>query len=260
MIGWDVFLWFGGAAVLFSALASIMSMLSFRKIAIVSGLISILILLTYIAGFWIALDRPPLRTTGETRLWYSFFASVAGLLTYVRWRYKWIISFSTVLSTVFILLNILKPEIHDQTLMPALQSVWFIPHVTVYMFSYSLLGCAFLISLVVLSSRKNIDRCMQMMSAADTLIYIGAAFLTFGMLSGALWAKQAWGHYWSWDMKETWALITWLCYMLYIHLRLLRRGNCSIWCILLIFAFVCLQMCWWGVNLLPAAKDSMHVY
>ncbi len=48
------------------------------------------------------------------------------------------------------------------------------------------------------------------MAAADTLVYIGTAFLTFGMLSGALWAKEAWGHYWNWDPKETWALITWL--------------------------------------------------
>ena len=181
---------------------------------------------------------------------------VSGLATYLRWGYKWILPFSSVLSTVFILLNILKPEIHDQTLMPALQSPWFIPHVTVYMFSYSLLGCSFLIALYSLI--KGSDE--KMMKAADTLVYIGTAFLTFGMLSGSIWAKQAWGHYWAWDPKETWALITWLGYILYIHLRILKKGQANILCILLIFAFVCLQMCWWGVNLLPAAENSMHIY
>lgn len=54
------------------------------------------------------------------------------------------IVFSTVVGAVFAIINILKPEIHDQSLMPALQSPWFVPHVTVYMFSYSVLGCAFI--------------------------------------------------------------------------------------------------------------------
>ena len=164
-------------------------------------------------------------------------------------------SFSTVLSTVFILLNLLKPEIHDQTLMPALQSPWFIPHVTVYMFSYSLLGCAFLIGVVRLFKKDD-----ELFRAADTLVYIGVAFLTFGMLSGSIWAKSAWGHFWNWDPKETWALITWLVYLLYIHLSFYRRNNVKLWCCLLIFAFACLQMCWWGINFLPSAADSIHVY
>jgi ABC-type transport system involved in cytochrome c biogenesis permease subunit len=213
------------------------------------------VLAVFICGLWIELDRPVLRTTGETRLWYSFFAIIAGLFTYIRWKYKWILSFSTVLSTVFILLNVLKPEIHDQTLMPALQSPWFIPHVTVYMFSYSLLGCAFLIGLVRIFRKSD-----ELFNAADTLVYIGTAFLTFGMLSGAIWAKEAWGHFWSWDPKETWALVTWLVYLLYIHLRLYRKGSAGLYCFLLIFAFACLQMCWWGINYLPSAADSVHVY
>ena len=140
-------------------------------------------------------------------------------------------------------------------LMPALQSPWFIPHVTVYMFSYSLLGCAFLIGVVRLF--KDSD---ELFSAADTLVYIGVAFLTFGMLSGSIWAKAAWGHFWNWDPKETWALITWLVYLMYIHLRLYRRGSVKLLCILLIFAFACLQMCWWGINFLPSAAESVHVY
>lgn len=254
-MSWEVFIYFACSAIACAVVSSVMSLCSRRRLAIVSELLSIVLLGVFICGLWLSLDRPPLRTTGETRLWYSFFASVAGLFTYIRWKYKWILSFSTVLSTVFILLNLLKPEIHDQTLMPALQSPWFIPHVTVYMFSYSLLGCAFVIALVRLF-KKNDD----LFSAADTLIYIGVAFLTFGMLSGAIWAKSAWGHFWNWDPKETWALVTWLVYLLYIHLRLYKKGGAGLLCFLLIFAFACLQMCWWGINYLPSAQDSIHVY
>ena len=254
-MGWDVFIYFAAASVGCSVVASALAFAGRRKGALAMASAGVCALACFICVIWISLERPPLRTMGETRLWYSFFASLAGLFTYIRWRYKWILSFSTVLSSVFIMLNLLKPEIHDQTLMPALQSAWFIPHVTVYMFSYSLLGCAFLLAVVRLFRDGG-----GLLDAADTLVYIGTAFLTFGMLSGAIWAKSAWGHFWSWDPKETWALATWLCYLLYMHLRLYRKGSDRLLCFLLIFAFACLQMCWWGINFLPSAQGSIHVY
>lgn len=255
MMGWDLFIYFAIASVCASLAASAFAWFGYRKIVISCAALASLILAGFICVLWVSLGRPPLKTMGETRLWYSFFAGIAGLFTYLKWRYRWILSFSTVLSTVFILLNILKPEIHDEALVPALQSPWFIPHVTVYMFSYSLLGCAFLIGLTGLFKNEHTS-----LSAADTLVYIGVAFLSFGMLSGAIWAKSAWGHFWSWDPKETWALITWLAYLLYIHLRLYRKGSVRLLCFLLIFAFACLQMCWWGLNYLPTAAGSVHVY
>ena len=265
---WELFIWFGICSAFMSAVGAVSALcandhwsassLKYRKrraFAIGSSVVSILVLAAFIVLMWISLGRPPMKTMGETRLWYSFFALLSGLFTYLRWRYRWILSFSAVLATVFIVLNILKPEIHDQSLMPALQSPWFIPHVTVYMFSYSLLGCSFLMA--VFGLFKSGDK---MLDAVDTLVCIGTAFLTFGMLSGAIWAKEAWGHYWSWDPKETWALVTWLCYMMYIHLRLMGRTSRKGLCLLLIFSFLCLQMCWWGVNYLPSAQDSIHVY
>lgn len=268
MVTWEIFIWFASAAIAFAFAAAVVSLCAndhwsasslryrrFRRISIFLSVVSVAVLAAFIAGLWVSLERPPLRTMGETRLWYSFFALAAGLLTYVRWRYRWILSFSAVLASVFMILNVLRPEIHDQTLMPALQSGWFIPHVTVYMFSYSLLGCAFLMALAGLFGKGK-----DVMSTADTLVYLGTAFLTFGMLSGSLWAKEAWGHYWAWDPKETWALITWLCYVLYIHLRVMGRGSRAAQCLLLIFAFACLQMCWWGINYLPTAQDSIHIY
>lgn len=253
-MAWDIFIWFGMVAMLLSA-GGALSAFRHRGAAVALTSLSVLVMSAFIVLLWVSLGRPPLKTMGETRLWYSFFALLSGLFTYLRWHYRWILSFSTVLATVFVVINILRPEIHDQSLMPALQSPWFIPHVTVYMFSYSLLGCAFLIAVFGLFRKGD-----EMMDAADTLVYIGTSFLTFGMLSGAIWAKEAWGHYWSWDPKETWALITWLCYVLYIHLRLMGRGSCRSLCLLLIFSFLCLQMCWWGVNYLPSAQDSVHVY
>lgn len=223
------------------------------------NLAGLLIFLSFIIGLWISLERPPMRTLGETRLWYSFFLPVAGIVTFARWRYRWILSFSTLLSAVFIGINLLKPEIHSKTLMPALQSPWFAPHVIVYMMAYAVLGAAAIAAMYGLVRKKQPDPVF--VSLCDNLVYVGTAFLTIGMLFGALWAKEAWGHYWSWDPKETWAASTWLGNLLYIHFRLYHAGKLrpALW--LLLGAFLLLQVCWFGVNYLPSAKGtSVHTY
>lgn len=95
----------------------------------------------------------------------------------------------------------------------------------------------------------------------DDLANVGLSFMTLGMLMGALWAKEAWGHYWSWDPKETWAAITWLTYLIYIHYRRYKPHNLrpALWT--LIISFCLLQMCWWGINYLPSAQgSSVHTY
>lgn len=257
MISWNIFPLFALITALLATTSAGLALRTSRlsRTSVLCMLLAIAVLGAFIVGLWMSLQRPPLRTMGETRLWYSFFMLVAGLFTYLRWHYRWILSFSTLMAVVFLVINWLKPEIHDQSLMPALQSIWFIPHVTVYMFSYSMLGCAFLVALHGLVTRK-----IAGLLVADRLVYTGLAFLTVGMLTGALWAKEAWGHYWSWDPKETWAAITWMCYLLYLHLRLLGKGGVRLLCSVLVVAFLSLQMCWYGVNYLPSAEQSVHTY
>ena len=219
------------------------------------------IFMAFIVGMWVSLERPPLRTMGETRLWYSFFLPVAGIITYIRWRYKWILSFSTVMSLVFICINLFKPEIHNKTLMPALQSPWFAPHVIVYMFAYAMLGAGAVVAVYLLVRSRKTAIEPGVMNLCDNLVYVGTAFLTIGMLFGALWAKEAWGHYWSWDPKETWAAATWLGNLLYIHFRFQKNKQYRSALGILVFSFILLQVCWFGVNYLPSAQgNSVHVY
>ena len=255
---WESFIYFAICAVLLWVAGSYQAWKDKAKSAYALTILGLGVFFAFILSMWISLERPPLRTMGETRLWYSFFLPLAGLLVYSRWRYKWILSFSTLLSVVFICVNLLKPEIHSKTLMPALQSPWFAPHVIVYMFAYALLGAAAVMAVYLLVRRRWSQ---QEAEITDNLVYVGLAFLTFGMLFGALWAKEAWGHYWSWDPKETWAAITWLAYLVYIHFRLYRPQQLTPALWMLIICFVLLQMCWWGINDLPSAQgSSVHTY
>ena len=256
IIGWNIFAGVAALTAAFAAAGAGVALYrkNYSSVAMVLSLAALFVLGGFIVAFGITLGRPPMRTMGETRLWYSFFMLLAGTITYARWRYRWVLSFSTIMASVFMIINIVRPEIHDATLMPALQSVWFVPHVAVYMFSYSLLGCATLLAVYQFFTRNDLYE------AIDRLIYAGVAFFTIGMLTGALWAKEAWGEFWSWDAKESWAAVTWMLYMLSIHLRLMGKTDKRLNGIVLIVAFLALQMCWYGVNYLPSATESIHIY
>ena len=259
-MSWNTFLIYA----LLSALCWIVGVwLAFRdkrKAALSFSILGSAVFLLFIIGMWVSLERPPLRTMGETRLWYSFFLSVVGIILYGRYNYKWVLSFGTLMSLVFIAVNLFKPEIHSKTLMPALQSWWFVPHVIAYMFSYAMMGAVTLFALFLWFRKCPDEASDKEMAVCDGLVRIGWAFLTMGMTMGALWAKEAWGDYWTWDPKETWAFATWLSYLLYLHLRpsYKNRNVLFAW---LVFSFILLQMCWWGINFLPAAQGaSIHTY
>ena len=257
---WSYFIIFAVVSVVLWAIGAWAAWRNRRILAFGTTGLGLVIFFSYILIMWMTLERPPLRTMGETRLWYSFFLPLAGIIVFSRWQYKWILSFSTLLATVFVCVNIFKPEIHSKTLMPALQSPWFAPHVIVYMMAYALLGAAVVMSVYLLFFKKGTDTDKEM-EITDNLAYVGLSFMTLGMLMGALWAKEAWGHYWSWDPKETWAAITWLAYLVYVHYRQYRPRivRPALW--VLIIAFILLQMCWWGINYLPSAQGvSVHTY
>ena len=259
-MSWSSFLIYALGAALCWIMGAFLAFREKRNWALGVSALGSVVFLSFIIGMWFELERPPMRTMGETRLWYSFFLSVIGWVVYARYNYKWILSFSTLMSVVFVCRNLFKPEIHSKTLMPALQSVWFVPHVIVYMFSYAMMGAATLFSAYLWFRKTPAEATDEEMSVCDGLVRIGWAFLTLGMTMGALWAKEAWGDYWTWDPKETWAFATWISYLLYLHLRPAYK-NRQVLFFWLSISFVFLQMCWWGINFLPSVQGtSVHAY
>ncbi|OGR85351.1 MAG: c-type cytochrome biogenesis protein CcsB [Elusimicrobia bacterium RIFCSPLOWO2_01_FULL_54_10] len=147
-------------------------------------------------------------------------------------------------------------------LMPALQSIWMAIHVPVMFISYSAFAVAFAVGIVYLLQERELkSRHPGVMSGSlpdletlDLLIYrlIGWGFplLTLGVILGARWAYDAWGRYWGWDAKETWALITWFTYAIYLHMRLVMSWKGRKTVILSVIGFGVVIFTYIGVNYL----------
>ncbi len=174
-------------------------------------------------------------------------------------------------------------------LVPALRSSWLVMHVSVIMVSYAALLVGSLLSLAVLVTdrgealelrsssigsggfRQSVgvgnDGVLQLQSIQlstteqlDSLSYrtitVGFLMLTVGIVSGAVWANEAWGSYWSWDPKETWALICWLVYAAYLHTRLSRGWQGRRPALVAVVGLVVIAVCYIGVNLLGIGLHS----
>lgn len=218
-----------------------------------------ILLLTLVAWLWISLGRPPIRTLGETRLLYAAWLPAIAFFADWRWKTRILLTPMAGMALLFILLNLALPEMRQKALMPALQSAWFVPHVVVYMASYAALALSSAVAGVLLIRRHmgKVDDDATL-ALPTRLLWLGFPMLTAGLVIGAFWAKGAWGHYWTWDPKETWAFLTWAFYLIPLHQRYQRGETHSLWMPLLGFPIVLL--CWFGVNYLPTATQSVHTY
>ena len=190
----------------------------------------------------------------------------------------------TVAFACFVLPDDLKLS---SNLVPALRSSWLVMHVSVVMLSYAALIIGSLLSATVLfvnkskplqirssstgiggfkiSNNYSLDDLMDPIEFShseelDTLSYrsilIGFVLLTLGLISGAVWANEAWGTWWSWDPKETWAFISWLFYAAYLHMRISKGWQGRKPALLASTGFLVVLVCYLGVNFLGIGLHS----
>lgn len=181
----------------------------------------------------------------------------------------------------------LPPEMRIITgLAPSLQSNWLMMHVSVMMLSYGTLILGSLLCLLFLLLNRNVlkqpdikplsaasvsietsEKIIESKSLSKSLLEIidiwsyrliglGFPFLTLGIISGAVWANEAWGAYWSWDPKESWALITWLTFAIYLHARLIKGWSGQKTATIGSIGFVIIWVCYLGVNFLGKGLHS----
>ena len=203
-----------------------------------------------------------------------------------------------VVTIVFTVITLAK--INFGTLMPALSSAWFIPHIGVYMIAYSLLAVASVLGIVVmiqdrlrlrikderLNSNDSENSETKVISPSSCVLHpssqprqvealrhllmgllqTSSCLLLIGMLCGAVWAKQAWGDYWTWDPKECWAMATWMLTLIGMHLKTksdnpkVQKTMLVLLLVFVLLSFAAMQMTWYGVNYLPSAELSLHTY
>lgn len=220
-----------------------------------------LAMMALLGTLWLSYGRPPFKTLGETRLWY---AALLPLLSFVfAWRFhlKWLLPFSFGMASLFLMINVIHPEVYDKTLAPALQSLWFVPHVVVYIVGYALLAAGFLVAFKeFIEVYKLREVSQEHLWRMDDILRIGFFFLSAGLVFGAFWAKEAWGHYWTWDPKETWAFISWGFFLFYFHFRFWYPQKKKSAVFIVLGSFLVLLVCWFGLNYMAIGQNSVHTY
>lgn len=205
--------------------------------------------------------RLPLANQFEFASGFAWSAAIMGLVLYLKLRQEWTLTISMPVAFLVLSYAAFQPmQITD--LMPALRSTWFALHIGSATFSYASfaiaggMGAQYLL-LLHRGHAQNETKMKQTDYMSYRLICLGFLLLTVVILSGAIWAEQAWSRWWSWDPKETWALITWILYAIYLHqrMRMKWQGKRMAW--FAVIAVFCVLFTFAGVNkLLP----GLHSY
>lgn len=235
---------------------------------------------------WITQGYFPLSNLYESLIFLSWGISIIHLLIESKTKSRLIGAISTPLMfflSGFSSLTLPTEMQKALPLVPSLQSNWLMMHVSMMMVSYatlilgsllSILYLAFLffkeqptINTLIVDQTSSSNSPTLLVSSKSSLletvdiwsyriIGLGFPFLTIGIISGAVWANEAWGSYWSWDPKETWALITWLTFAIYLHSRLLKGWQGRQAAILGSCGFFVIWICYLGVNFLGKGLHS----
>lgn len=187
-----------------------------------------------IAGHW------PLTNRYEVALCISWSILAIYLLLEVSWRQRGTGGYVLAIALIMMVYAQTRPA--DERiifpLLPVLRSIWLQIHVLCTLIAYGAFGVAAGLALARLMKRgtnedspEKLIPAVQIERNMDRSVALGFPWLTLGILTGAIWAQNAWGRYWGWDVKEIWALVTWLWYLMVFHVRSLRtwRGRRSAW-------------------------------
>ncbi|MCR5761317.1 MAG: c-type cytochrome biogenesis protein CcsB [Sphaerochaetaceae bacterium] len=181
-------------------------------------------------------------------------------------RYRFYVMGAFVSPVIFLLIGYAAMQSREvRDLMPALRSNWLGIHVSTAIIAYGAFGVAFVLGIIFLLRDKLkekgfLDQHIPEKEKLDLIEYrsvaLGILFLSFTIITGSIWAERAWGSYWSWDPKETWSLITWLIYAVYLHLRIRRGYQGKSAAIFAVAGFICVLFTYVGVNTLIPGLHS----
>ena len=249
-----------------SLLLAIVSTLSLnngkqKKTRLVSSVLTWVMLIhttLLLALRWYVSGHLPMSNGYETMQFMAWATLIVTLV--MQKRFLPVKQFGPLLSSFALLVAMItdgNPQITQ--LMPVLQSPLLSVHVMVIMFSYALFGLTALIGLqgLIAHHRKQEEKEQQLAALSQFLLYPAVALIAIGIFIGAIWANVSWGRYWSWDSKETWALITMLIYSVPLHADIKWLRNAQHMHIYMLLAFLSVLMTYFGVNYF---LSGMHSY
>lgn len=202
-----------------------------------------------------------LTSTYESLLFYSAFIMIlaVGYRLQRKIPYSRIIAFGSTVGALVMAAIASSPLLPKEVLppIPALRSLWLVIHVALSFVGEAFFVISFAAALAFLLTKDG-KRKAEYDRITYTAVAVGYPVFTAGaLIFGAIWAEQAWGRWWSWDPKETWALITWLVYTLYLHVRLIMKKKDAAASWIAVIGFLCTVFTFFGVNyLLP----GLHSY
>lgn len=208
----------------------------------------------------IAAKRLPLSNQFEFANGFAWGVALFTVAVCTRLKTDWLKVAAMPAALLIMTYAALQPmEIRD--LMPALRSAWFGVHIGSAVLAYAafvIAGCVGARYLILSKKESDNQKALEQMDFLSyRLVSFGLLFLTVVILSGAIWAEQAWSAFWTWDPKEVWALITWIIYAVYLHLRLRgkKKGRQMAW--YLVIAVFVVFFTFAGVNTL---LHGLHTY
>ena len=216
--------------------------------------VSFLALTFGLALRWIISGNVPMSNGYESMLTVAWFVMLISILMQLRIRIVMVFGF--LISGFFLLvshINQMDPAIGQ--MMPVLNSPLLSIHVSIIMMSYALLSLTFICGIMGICMRSHGE---ELQALSRIFLYPALTTMGFGIFIGAIWANVSWGNYWSWDSKETWALITFMIYAVVVHtqsLPVFRKP--LVYHIYITLAFLSIAMTYFGVNYF---LTGMHSY
>ena len=234
----------------------VMKQEKFGKIGRLSLLIGFVLHTAALVVRGIGAKRLPMTNQYEFATCFAWGICLVCLIFVWRYHFEALATFAV--PVIFVIMGYAAMQSREvRELMPSLRSSWLAFHVSTAIISYGAFGVSFAVSAIFLLRERMKDRGFWESHIPDKekldlisyrAVALGLLFLTFVIVTGAIWAEKAWGSYWSWDPKETWSLVTWLIYALYLHLRISRNWKGRSAAIFAIIGFICVIFTYIGVN------------
>lgn len=231
-----------------------------REVKVLDIALPILLVVSFLAltfGLvlrWIISGNVPMSNGYESMLTVAWFVMLIAI--FMQFRIRLVMVFGFLLSGFFLLvshINQMDPAIGQ--MMPVLNSPLLSMHVSIIMMSYALLSLTFICGIMGICMRSHGE---ELQALSRVFLYPALTCMGFGIFIGAIWANVSWGNYWSWDSKETWALITFMIYAVVVHtqsLPVFRKP--LVYHIYITLAFLSIAMTYFGVNYF---LTGMHSY